>query len=231
MSRHLYRPYLIVVLALLLTLGGVLRLAAWSGSPAPNVLRISAATMPPPTSASGSLGSTSSTSTSSYAASSYQYQSGTTTSYTYGTWIEDQAAGSQQQYTCSLNDYTFWSSGYPSFPCETSTTVPVYSTAYDCPNGGTLSGTTCYTTTTTTIPAVKFSWTATSVASVLGQSLAPNVQVVSSSSCTSTTWTTLTTVADSTGSYTVSNPSTSDYYAIRTANGSWIGPVVSCTQG
>jgi hypothetical protein len=84
----------------------------------------------------------------------------------------------------------------------------------------------------TTTPAVEFSWTEPTATSTLGQPLAPNVQVVSSTSCTSTNWTTIATVADSTGSYTVTSPSSSDYYAIRTLAGSdWTGPITSCTQG
>lgn len=176
--------------------------------------------MPAPASASGSLGSVSSTVSSSYAAHSY-----TASSTDVGYWYpQPNWSTTGHYYICSVT-------GSPgdntSAPCQKT----VYYTAYDCPNGGTLSGTTCYTTTTTTTPVVTLSWTATIATSVLGQPLAPNMQVLQATSCTSTRWTVLATVADSTGSYTVNNPSTSDYYAIRTVNGSWTGPVVSCTQG
>ena len=211
----------VVVLPVTLVTGRTPQLASWgSGTPA-YTQSVKAATIPAPATASGSLGSVSSTVSSSYAAHSY-----TASSTDVGYWYpQPNWSTTGHYYICSVT-------GSPgdntSAPCQKT----VYYTAYDCPNGGTLSGTTCYTTTTTTTPAVKFAWTAPTATSTLGQPLAPNVQVVSSTSCTSTSWTTVATVADSTGSYTVSSPSSSDYYAIRTLVGSdWTGPITSCTQG
>jgi len=201
--------------------------AGWQSAPAQVTLKAAAATMPAPTSASGALASASKTSTSTYSASSYQSQSGTTT--TYGSWELVECATTECGWTCSVTGAFTTTSGSPppppSSPCETSS--PTYSTAYDCPNGGTLSGTTCYVTTTTTANTVQLSWSPT----ITGQFLVPKIQVVDATSCTSSTWTVLATESDITGSYTISSPSSTEYYGLRTLSGSWTGPVTSCTQG
>lgn len=179
MSRHFYRTYLAIAIALLSMLLGGVQLAAWSGSPSPNVLRVAAATIPAPSSASGYLGTT-------QVGSTYTAQSIC-------------PSGGSCYYTCYLGGY-YLSNG----ECIMYTTVP----------------------------AVQFSWTTTTTTDASGSPLVPEVQVLEASSCTSTSWTTVATVADSTGSYTVNSPSSSDYYAIRTLAGSdWTGPITSCAQG
>ena len=149
------------------------------------MLTISAATMPAPSTPSGTLDSTSTTST-----------------------VYAKLEVCYSQYVCT----------------------------FTCPDGTSYTGSrnaliTCYYATTYTYYIV-YSWTAPTTASASGATLAPEVQVVESTSCTGSSWTVLATVADSTGSYTVSSPSAAEYYAIRTFNGStWTGPTTSCTQG
>lgn len=209
-----------------------MRLSVWQSSPSPAVMKVTTATMPAPNSANGQLTSTttSSTSTSSYPASSHQQP------YTvYGSWstvgCAPNAGQTECTYQCSLNGQTANNLGNPpSPPSSYACSKTDYTTVYDCPNGGSLSGITCYVTTTSTSSTpstIKFTWSET----YTGPFLVPDIQVVEANSCTSTNWTPIATESDSSGSYTVNSPSSSEYYAIRTINNSWIGPTTSCTQG
>jgi hypothetical protein len=206
-----------------------MQLSAWQSSPSPAVMNVASATMPAPTSASGKLTSSSSSSTST---STYAAIASTTYSTVYGTWNILGCATLECSFQCSVtgqvvNTFATPPAGAPSpsSPCETTSS----STSYSCPYGGYLSGTICYvtTSTTTTTNTVKFTWSET----YTGQFLVPNIQIVEATSCTSSSWTPIATATDSTGSYTVNSPSSSEYYAIRTVNHAWIGPVTSCTQG
>jgi hypothetical protein len=222
-ARRLRVALLVAVAAAIsvtLVSGGVPQLASWNGGTPAYTQSVSAATMPAPSSASGGLASSSSTS-------SYAASSSSTTTVVYGTWTSEGSStvGSTTTYywQCSVGPYVGTSTDNP--PSASSCSADSTTTSYSCPNGGTLSGTSCDTTVTTY--TVDFAWNETSV----GPSLIPDMQVVSASSCTSASWTTVATVTDSTGSYTVNSPSSSDYYGIRSVNGSWLGPVTSCTQG
>ena len=131
-------------------------------------------------------------------------------------------------YGCANGTAPFWDGNLDAYVCNGGANY--YYPGYYCLDGGYLSGTTCYVSTTTN--EVKFSWVPSTTTDAMGMPLVPQVQVVESTSCTSSSWTALATVADSTDSYTVSSPSAAEYYAIRTLNGStWTGPTTSCTQG
>jgi hypothetical protein len=134
--------------------------------------------------------------------------------YTYNGLVYVGGVGEQCWYTWNVDGTTYYD-------------TPVYE--YSCPNGGTLSGSTCYVTTVT--PYIKFAWATPTAYDANGQPLVTGVDVVEGSSCSTSSWTIVATASPSADSYTIDYPSTSEYYGIRTVNESWLGPVTSCTQG
>jgi len=187
------------------------QLASWNSTPASLSVDATATVMPAPGSASGDAVNT--TITSSYEATQDGYDCPPEQNFYYVG-----AIFTSNGVKCAYTD--------PSGEGATSYFPVIYE--YDCPNGGTLSGTTCYTTTT---PYLKFIWATPTAYDANGQPLVTGVDVVEGSSCSASSWTNVATVSPSADSYTIDNPSTSEYYGIRTVNESWLGPVTSCTQG
>jgi len=185
--------------------------SAWNSSVSVSKT-ISAATVPTPESASGVAGST--TTTSSYGATFNGYDCPPISDMVYDGLLYIGSVGLQCEYTW-LADGTGYNDN------------PIYE--YSCPDGGYLSGSNCIANTTT--PDLKFTWATPTAYDTNGQPLVTGVDVVEGSSCSASSWTNVATVSPSADSYTVDNPSTSEYYGIRTVNESWSGPVTSCTQG
>jgi len=101
---------------------------------------------------------------------------------------------------------------------------------YYCENGGTLSGTNCITTTTT--PYLKFTWATPTAYDASGQDFVTGVAVVEGSSCSTSSWTVVAKESPSADSYTVDDPSTSEYYGLQTTGfGGWTSTVSGCTLG
>jgi len=188
------------------------QLASWNSAPASLAVDATAAVMPAPGSASGVTGST--TSTSSYGATFNGYYCSPIPDMVYDGLLYIGSVGLQCEYTW-LADGTGYNDN------------PIYE--YSCPDGGYLSGSNCIANTTT--PDLKFTWATPTAYDTNGQPLVTGVDVVEGSSCSASSWTNVATVSPSADSYTVDNPSTSEYYGIRTVNESWLGPVTSCTQG
>ena len=174
---------------------------------------VGAATVPTPGSASGVTGST--TTTSSYAATFDGYYCPTMSGYTYHGLVYVGGVGEQCWYTWNFDNTNYYD-------------TPVYE--YSCPSGGSLSGSTCYTTTTT--PYLKFTWTTPTAYDTSGQPYVTGVDVVEGSSCSTSSWTNVATVSPSADSYTIDNPSTSEYYGLQTTGlGGWTSTVSGCTLG
>jgi len=101
---------------------------------------------------------------------------------------------------------------------------------YSCPGSDLTFVQTCYTTTTT--PDIKFTWATPTAYDASGQDFVTGVDVVEGSSCSASSWKVVATVSPSTDSYTVDNPSTSEYYGLQTKGlGGWTSTVSGCTLG
>jgi len=171
---------------------------------------VSAATVPTPGSASVVAGSA------------------TTTTYLYSaTVIGKYCPEYQGEFLVEITpydqcEYRFGANGY--------TYVMNRVDEYSCPYGGYQYGSNCDTTTTT--PDIKFTWATPTAYDASGQDFVTGVDVVEGSSCSASSWKVVATVSPSTDSYTVDNPSTSEYYGLQTKGlGGWTSTVSGCTLG
>jgi len=172
---------------------------------------VSAATVPTPESASGVSGST--TINSSYPA-VYGFDCPTIPGYTYKNVVPY-----ERYYYCF----------YESYSGEDYTEVKTNLSHY-CPDGGYLSGTTCYTNTTS--PYLQFTWKTPTAYDASGQDFVTGVAVVEGSSCSTSSWKVVATAPPSADSYTIDNPSTSEYYGLQTIGiGGWTSSVSECSIG
>ena len=133
-------------------------------------------------------------------------------------------------YGCWNESAPFWDGNLDAYVCTPLDGHYQYP-GYYCFGGGYLSGTTCIVSTSTNV--VKFSWTTPTNVDATGSPLVSQVEVVEATSCTGSPWTVVTSIASSTGAYTVSSPSSTEYYAVRTLSRykTWTSGVVACTQG
>jgi len=176
---------------------------------------ISTATVPTPGSASGVAGSA--TTTSSYPADFDNYFcafiNGYTVVNTYNTGNGEQCVYAEPQ--------------------EPTARTVTYSAVYEspCSYGGNLLGSNCYYTTSTT-PDVNFTWKTPTAYDASGQNFVTGVDVVEGPSCSTSSWKVVATVSPSADSYTLDNPSTSEYYGLQTIGiGGWTSAVSGCTLG
>jgi hypothetical protein len=188
--------------------------SAWNSSVSVSKT-ISAATVPTPGSASWNAVST--TTSSSYPATYDGYHCPPVSGYTFDRVDFNNGFGEQCVYT-TTNQYAPTYYYYPINP------------EYSCPDGGSLSGSTCITETTT--PDIRFTWTTPTAYDASGQDFVTGVDVVEGSSCSTSSWTVVATESPSVDSYTVDNPSTSEYYGLQTKGlGGWTSTVSGCTLG
>jgi len=185
--------------------------SAWNSSVSVSKT-VSAATVPTPKSASGVAGST--TTSSSYGATYDGYYCPPLVPWKFSTVYDINGS--------IICDYTNLNNpdNHLEWPSVSE---------YSCPSGGTLSGTDCITTTT---PDIKFTWATPTAYDASGQDFVTGVDVVEGSSCSTSSWKVVATVSPSTDSYTVDNPSTSEYYGLQTKGlGGWTSTVSGCTLG
>jgi len=173
---------------------------------------ISTATVPTPESASGVAGST--TTSSSYPATNDGDYCPTLVPWKFN--------GYTYLYGTTQCDYTNLNSGSHMYINAVA--------KYSCPSGGTLSGTTCYTNTTS--PYLQFTWKTPTAYDASGQDFVTGVAVVEGSSCSTSSWKVVATAPPSADSYTIDNPSTSEYYGLQTIGiGGWTSSVSECSIG
>jgi len=172
---------------------------------------VSAATVPTPGSASGVTGGT--TTASSYPA-VFGFDCPTEPGYTFKNVV---TYGRVSQ--CIYESYT--GEDYLAYNITLS---------HYCPDGGYLSGTTCYTNTTS--PYLQFTWETPTAYDASGQDFVTGVAVVEGSSCSTSSWKVVAKVSPSADSYMVDNPSTSEYYGLQTTGiGGWTSTVSGCSIG
>jgi len=176
---------------------------------------IGAATVPTPGSASGVTGST--IITNSYGATFNGYYCPPVSGYTFDRVEYNNGFGEQCVYT-STNQSAPTYYYYPTNP------------EYSCPDGGSLSGSDCITTTTT--PYIKFTWATPTAYDASGQNFVTGVDVVEGASCSASSWRVVATESPSADFYAIGNPSTREYYGLQTTGlGGWTSTVSGCTLG